>query len=88
MPQQSPKQTTLTKEDLDKSMAGGCATDCGCGHQEPLFFRTRCHPEEQGVDVAYQEGILFIQCRICEKPVVAVKVAEKSPTLDPTPSMN
>ena len=70
-------------------MEGGCEKDCGCGHDQPMYFRTRCHPEKQGVDVAYQEGILFIACRVCEKPIVAVRVADEHPAkVDVEPSIN
>lgn len=54
-----------------------CQHDCDDG---PLFFRSACHPEVQGVNLGYKEGILYAACRVCDR-LVAPPFLLATPTL-------
>jgi len=60
-----------------QSLSGlGCDTP-NCSHDHTvLFFHPRCH--NKGVSAAYnkQTGNLSLTCRICDKPLIAIAVAD------------
>lgn len=70
---------TLVKIELDLASAGGCQNpDCktpNCNGE--LFLNPKCHPGV-GVDASYTNGTgeIRFRCRVCNRPIVAVKVAE------------
>lgn len=51
----------------------GCA-GCGQTHDHaPMEIMGKCHPDA-GTRCGYQQGILYIACRECDKPVAAIVV--------------
>jgi hypothetical protein len=71
------KEVTVAKKPLTQLelFHGGCSTpDCGHDHST-LYINQHCH-EHAGLDVCYikAEGILRMECHVCEKLVVDVKV--------------
>lgn len=66
---------TLGMRELDKM---GCAheghTAEACDNSK-LFFHAACHPKSPTWS-SYSEGTLTVECSVCHRPVVAIKVAE------------
>ena len=70
----------FTRKELD---AAKC-TDPSCTHEhdgEGLFFNALCHPGE-GVTACYKDGILRLECQVCDMPIVDIAVADEPSTND------
>ena len=66
----------MTKEDLDKVVAEGCA-DPTCTdphHDEPMVLTSVCHPAK-GIKLVYYDGVLTAECYVCGKFVENFQVA-------------
>lgn len=67
----------VTREALDRLVIEGCeqckAEGLECEHG-PLFLHSRCHPRGK-TTVLYENGLIYVSCGKCRKPVVTIKVA-------------
>lgn len=67
-----------TKKELDEATLSGCdvpGCDCATG---PMYFHCKAH-NGGPIEVSYVpgSGVLEVECRLCKKRILAVKLAEK-----------
>jgi len=70
----------ITRTELDILCAGGCAhPNCKEKHQslDNMYPNQLCHPGK-GVQVRYapREGYLYVECKLCEAPIMIVEVRD------------
>lgn len=63
----------MYRKDLDSVFDKGCGNpECNC---KASYVHPKCHIGA-GCNVRYEEGILYISCRECDRPIAPIKVAE------------
>jgi len=77
------KQNTqaISRVELDAMPCQACGSVHGPDeiHESvPFLLQPRCHPGP--VVVTYLDGVLTVLCAECDRPVVALHVAEHSPS--------
>ena len=70
----------ITRTELDIMCSGGCEhPDCKQKHipLEELYPNQLCHPGRE-IEVRYvpKEGNLYVQCKVCEQPILIVEVRD------------
>lgn len=66
--------SALSQAELDHM---GCDDPhCTTPHEKPLFIHPACHMNG-GLDAAYEDGILFVHCHVCDKHVATFKISEE-----------
>lgn len=63
-----------TREDLDMAPCG-CGSPA-CENLHAMGFTQQCHPES-GLNAAYLDGKLILECRECRDIACVIQVAER-----------
>lgn len=58
---------------------------CGRKAHGPMFFHSRCHPEEAVSLIQYKDGITTVSCAGCERLVVEIQTEEPGFDLPSSP---
>lgn len=70
----------MTQTGLDVILQGRCQhpnCDCEGKDHEPLrYFHSQCHPKSPTWVFYKKGGILTVECGVCRRLIVEVKVAE------------